>query len=39
MKNGISGKNQVLYFFDSYICNYFVYYLYGKLEMHILPAF
>jgi len=39
MKNGISNKNQVLHFFDSYICNYFIYHLYSKSEMHILPAF
>jgi len=39
MKNGIGGENQVLHFFDSCTCNHFVYHLYGKSEMHILPAF
>jgi len=39
MKNGIGGENQVLHFFDSCTCNHFIYHLYGKSEMHVLPAF
>jgi hypothetical protein len=39
MRNGIGGENQVLHFFDSYTCNHFVYHLYSKSEMHVLPAF
>ena len=39
IKNSISNENQVLHFFDSYTCNHFIYHLYSKSKMHILPAF
>jgi hypothetical protein len=39
MKNGIGGENQILHFFDSCTCSHYVYHLYGKGEMHVLPAF